>query len=194
MNKVFGIGFHKTGTTTLAQALEHFDYRYCGVRHDLVEPIRQGHLEPVFDVVDQYDLVEDNPWPLIYKELDQHYPGSKFILMVRETERWINSTMNHFSGRTTPMREWIYGVGDPVGHRERYIEVYENHNREVQDYFRQRPDDLLVVNWEKGDGWSELCAFLHLEIPDLPMPHANRGRYQKKATSLRGKLMGLLGR
>ena len=192
MNKVFGIGFHKTGTTTLAQALAHFGYRWCGVRHDLVEPIRRGDLEPVWRVADDHDLVQDNPWPLIYRELDEHYPDSKFILMVRETDRWIRSAMNHFSGRSTPMREWIYGVGDPTGHRELYIEVYERHNREVQEYFADRPDDLLVVNWERGDGRNELCPFLGLEVPDIPMPHANKGQYgEAKASSGRG-LRGLL--
>ena len=39
-NKLFGIGFHKTGTTTLRYSLEALVYKVCGPRQDLLDPIK----------------------------------------------------------------------------------------------------------------------------------------------------------
>ena len=71
------------------------------------------------------------------------------------------------------MREWIYGVGSPKGHEEVYVERYERHQREVIEYFRDRPADLLMLDLTRGEGWGKLCPFLGLSIPGAPFPHAN---------------------
>jgi len=34
--------------------------------------------------------------------------------------------------------------------------------------------NCLVVCWENGDGWKELCEFLNVPIPDVPFPHLNK--------------------
>lgn len=188
MNKIFGIGFHRTGTTTLRRVFKTLGFSCCGWRPDLVEAIRQKNFAPVSQLVDQFDSCQDNPWPLIYQELDQHYPNSKFILTVRDSERWIRSMVNYFDRETTPMREWIYGNGKgcPRGNEALYLARYEKHNEEVLAYFQDRPDDLLVVNWEKGDGWEKVCAFLGKDIPNVPLPHVNRSL--RRATRLWRKL------
>ena len=38
-----------------------------------------------------------------------------------------------------------------------------------------RPEDLLIVDWEKGQGWKELCSFLNKSVPNVSFPHDNRG-------------------
>jgi hypothetical protein len=122
------------------------------------------------------DAVQDNPWPLLYRELDAELPGSRFILTVRPTDAWWQSVAGHFGGRSTPMREWIYGpgAGDPSGHEAVYRARYERHNAEVRTHFADRPGDLLVLRLVEGEGWPELCAFLDRPVPDAPFPHTNR--------------------
>jgi hypothetical protein len=44
----------------------------------------------------------------------------------------------------------------------------------VHDYFRERPDDLLVLNICAGEGWERLCPFLGQDVPGIPFPWANR--------------------
>jgi hypothetical protein len=56
---------------------------------------------------------------------------------------------------------------------ERKCKIYNEHNNAVKEYFVGRPDDLLVVCWEEGHGWSEICGFLGLPVPELPFPHKN---------------------
>ena len=57
--------------------------------------------------------------------------------------------------------------------------TYEDHNKVVLEYFKDRPNDLLVFCWEDGDSWDKLCAFLRAEVPDTPIPHLNKGSYHK---------------
>jgi len=48
-----------------------------------------------FDFLKEYDRATDSPIPSIFLELDTHYPGSKFILTVRDPDEWIKSEENH---------------------------------------------------------------------------------------------------
>jgi hypothetical protein len=178
--KVFCIGFHKTGTTSLAAALERLGYRVTGPNGVKDPDIGRNVYSMAAKLVEKYDAFQDNPWPIIYKEMDRQYPGSKFILTLRSSESWIDSQVRHFGYRATPMREWIYGIGYPRSNEQIYIDVFERHNEEVCSYFRQRPDDLLVMDLAKGDGWERLCPFLGKEIPNIPFFHANLARDREK--------------
>jgi hypothetical protein len=183
-SKVFGIGFQKTGTTSLKLALELLGYRVAGkiaVHHPHVGRVIH---QRAFRELENYDAFQDNPWPLLYGELDQLCPGSRFILTLRPTDAWIRSVVRHFGTVDTPMREWIYGAGHPLGNEERYATRYDAHNREVLEYFADRPQDLLVFRTGEGHGWPELCGFLGREIPDEAFPHGN-SRTEREAKSQR---------
>jgi hypothetical protein len=183
--KIFCIGFHKTGTSSLAVALKLLGYRVRSIGNEFNDAnIARTVYEKAFALVEKYDAFRDNPWPIIYQELDRKFPGSKFILTLRPPASWMNSVVRYFGRRTTPMREWIYGAGCPLGNEELYLARYERHNREVREYFRDRPDDLLVMSLTEGEGWEKLCRFLGKEMPAVPFPHANnaekRGRRAKR--------------
>lgn len=178
--KVFCIGFHKTGTTSLEKALELLGYRVTGPNGTRDPDIASKVYDMADELVQQYDAFQDNPWPVIYREMDEKYPGSKFILTMRSPESWISSQVRDFGLRETPMRQWIYGAGCPEGNEAIYVARYERHNREVLEYFRDRPDDLLVMDLPKGDGWRKLCGFLDEPIPDEPFPHANKASVSRR--------------
>ncbi len=176
---IFCIGFHKTGTTSLAVALKALGYRVTGPNGVNDPNIENNVLSMAYKLVEKYDAFQDNPWPIIYKELDAKYPGNKFILTLRSPDTWIKSQVMHFGCKHTPMRKWIYGVGCPEGNEDIYIKRFEDHNKEVLDYFKNRPKDLLVMDLAQGDGWDKLCPFLGVEIPNLPFPHANKADERK---------------
>jgi hypothetical protein len=175
--KIFGIGFHKTGTSTLAVALTKMGYSVCNHRLDLLP-------------------FEDNPWPLLYEILDHQYPGSKFILTFRDEKKWIKSIVNYFGKESTPMREWIYSVGSPQNQEKVYLDRYRQHNQEVIEYFKDRPQDLLVISWEKGHGWKELCEFLEQPLITQPFPHVNKSPQktllQRIKNSVKQKIKAIL--
>ena len=169
--KVFCVGFHRTGTSSLRAALEILGYRVCGsVATEDPDVAARVH-EIAFGLLDDYDAFEDNPWPVLWRELDARRPGSRFILTIRPASAWVRSVVRFFGEKTTPMREWIYGAGSPVGSEDLYRARFERHNQEVVEYFRDRPGDLLVLRITEGEGWPELCSFLGRPLPEEPFPH-----------------------
>ena len=171
--KVFCIGFHKTGTKSLALALRSLGYRVRGP-DGAQDPVIAEHAVAIaLASATDYDAFNDNPWPLLYKTLDATFPGSRFILSLRDENRWIQSVLAYFGTKDTAMRQWIYGVGTPCGNEATYLARYRRHSEEVIEYFKGR-DDLLVMDLERGDGWPELCTFLDVPAPNAPFPHLNR--------------------
>jgi hypothetical protein len=180
--KVFCIGFHKTGTTTLEVALQKLGYRVTG-SFGTKDPDIAGKVhEMAYALAERFDAFEDNPWPILYRQLDQRFPGSKFILTRRPAEAWIRSQVKDFASTETPMRRLIYGetAGCPEGNESTYVDRYERHNREVLEYFADRPDDLLVMDIPADAHWEHLCAFLGAEVPAEPFPHANKASLSRR--------------
>jgi hypothetical protein len=173
--RVFCIGWHKTGTTTLGLALVQLGYSVVGCRLDMVHPLRRGDLNAVLDTAGEYDAVQDVPWAALFKELDERYPGSRFILTQREESSWLKSARRHFGDAYVPLHEWLYGEGVLQGHETLYLERFRRHDREVREYFRGREEDLLIMDLQAGDSWDALCGFLGHDRPNRLFPHANKG-------------------
>lgn len=178
--KIFGVGWPKTGTSTLRQCFIILGYTHKGYSEDLFDNVYQATRAAA-----RFETFQDLPWYLYYKELDQDYPGSKFVLTIRDSNRWVSSYRNALAKQEPSLRRAldetrrkIYGVPFPDVKDEQLIERYERHNTEVRLYFRDRPDDLLIVDWEKGDGWKQLCSFMKREAPRRAFPHANKGNYR----------------
>ncbi len=193
--KIIGIGFGKTGTSTLAACLRRFGYRHLTWDKHLYDAWADGNLQVVWQALQQYDSFDDWPWPMLYREVDARYPGSKFILTTRaDVDIWLKSLRTHADRRAGRTRVWQSfgmrpGEFDAAKARQRYLQ----HIDEVRAYFRDRPGDLLEICWERGDGWQQLAAFLGLPAPDEPLPHAYKtpndwlyrlGRLQKKMLPL----------
>ena len=180
--KIFGLGFHKTGSTTLETALITLGYSATGnlgKQELLYQALKEKEWKLIEDFLLPYDGFRDMPWPLFYKELDKHFPGSKFILTTRSEQNWLESCVNHYKEDGNPFFEKIYGEGNhfPVGNEEIWLHRYREHNREIKSYFKDRPNDFLELSWEDGDGWEKICTFLDKPIPDRDFPHANKGKY-----------------
>ena len=189
-SKVFGIGFQKTGTSSLRRALKMLGYRVAGPNWINDPDIQETVYEKAFGIIDRFDAFQDNPWPILYKELAERYPTSKFILTIRPVDEWILSAVKHFGSNVTPMRTWIYGIGNPVGNEERYQDRYTRHNNEVMAYFRDQPERLLIMNITEGDGWDLLCPFLDMEIPETAFPHANKWEWREERRKRRRDMRG----
>ena len=174
--KVFCIGFHKTGTKSIARALEILGYRVTGPNGARDPRIAERALPMALDIASRFDAFNDNPWPILFRELDVAFPGSRFILTQRAPDRWIDSVVRHFGDERTPMREWIYGAGrgSPRGNEPAYLDRYRRHNSEVVAYFSGR-DCFLAMDITAGDGWQALCNFLEVPMRDESFPHINPG-------------------
>ncbi len=176
--KVFCIGFHKTGTTTMGEALEILGYRVTGPNGTKDPDIATTLIPMVERLAVEYDAFQDNPWPLVYRRMDMLFPGSKFILTLRDEDKWYKSTLDDFGERDLPMRALIYGPGHghPAGNEAVYKRRMRRHNAEVREHFRERPHDLFTMELARDAGWDGLCAFLGKPVPARPFPHSNTKR------------------
>lgn len=193
--KIFCIGFHKTGTSSMGRAMEILGYSVMGARGTRDPDIARNAPALAEKYVPLFDAFQDNPWPILYRHLDRRYPGSKFILTVRDPNSWLHSILKHCGSRSTPMREWIYGHGNPRGHEREYLSRYVRHNEEVrQDFAGREGKDFLVMDLPGGDGWDRLCPFLGHEMVDREFPHRNRAGDRDKKVWIKRDVEALLGR
>ncbi|MCF7805933.1 MAG: hypothetical protein K9N46_15720 [Candidatus Marinimicrobia bacterium] len=176
-HKIFGVGLQRTGTTSLDRALQILGYRAIHGPYELIHGLDS-------ELLNQYDAFTDNPVPLLYQELDRAYPGSKFILTVRPLEDWLGSVEWLFTqGYSTYQREKFPEIhqiheaiyGRKMFDREVFAETWRRHREEVQNYFQDRPGDLLVLDLHENFNWETLCPFLETEIPNQRIPHRHKG-------------------
>jgi hypothetical protein len=174
--KIVGVGLNKTGTKTLRTCLLYWGFRHLSYSKDAFDSWRHGRYDDLLALVDAYDSFEDWPWPLIFRQIDEKFPNTKFVLTRRkDAETWFSSLCKH-ADRTGPtdFRKSIYGFEMPHAHKTEHVQFYENHIESVRNYFRNRPADLLEVCWEEGDQWERLSGFLGFDCPKIPFPHANK--------------------
>jgi hypothetical protein len=154
-----------------------------------VDDFSRGELDGIMALARNNDSFEDWPWILLYETMDRAFPESKFILTMRDSKKWVRSYENmllnpqQVTEDLHRLRRILYGLPFPDVTAAQLITRYEQHNTAVQKYFEDRQHSLLIVNWEAGDGWPELCAFLQRKIPAVPFPHANKGNYLKNRIS-----------
>jgi hypothetical protein len=189
--RVFGIGLHKTATTSLHRAFQllGFDSLHWG----------SGEAPVIWEEVncagrsktlERFYAACDLPIPLLYRQLDRAYPGSKFVLTVRAEAEWLRSVERLWDARYNATRwEWdVWPISNRL-HQTLYgrtdfdattmLERYRRHNAEVRDYFRGRPEDLLVLDMSAGAGWPELCGFLGSPVPLVPYPREYATKLQE---------------
>lgn len=179
--RVFAIGWQKTGTTTIGHALIALGYKVIGCRLDLAWSLLEDNREPALALMECFDACQDVPWAALFRDLDARFPGSKFILTSRDEMSWLDSARRHFKSSDIPLHRWLYGEGRLVGNENLYLEKYRQHNEAVRSYFADREADLLQLKLEDGLDWQPLCSFLGVDAPDRSFPHENKS-WDKKAS------------
>jgi len=181
--KVFGIGYPKTGTTTLGACLKRLGYKHKTFDMNLAAEVRRGSNASTIEAAKKYESFEDWPWFLVYEALDKAYPSSKFILTKRRNaDAYVASARRHRERQGVYERDFqeptwwrdVFDYAPNYWDEELYKNQYNLHNESVIKYFDGRPNKLLVVCWEDGCGWNELCDFLGRPVVKDIFPHLNK--------------------
>lgn len=201
-SKVFCVGRNKTGTTSLKQAM--IDLGYVVGDQRKAEMMMKDWGQRDFKKLVRYcrtaQFFQDIPFslPYTYQAVDMAFPGSKFILTIRDAESWYDSMLNFhmldsvhgnkakslellktanycYKGFAYDTKVLVYDLpGDDPYHKETLIEHYDFHNKMVKDYFKNRPNDLLVLDVREPDSYQALCLFLGKSCEQKFFPWQNR--------------------
>lgn len=180
MGMIFGIGMSKTGTHTLNACLEILGFR--SIHYPDPTLMKAGKFD---EALAGYDAATDISVSAYFRELDIAYPGSKFILTLRDIESWLRSVEDHRTRREhelsnpdcpkAAVREVIYGTRQ--FDRVTFVNAYWTHVEQVRDHFYRRSKDLLELDLCSGEGWERLCPFLGVPIPERAIPRLNQTRF-----------------
>lgn len=165
---MFCIGYVRTGTTSFGAAM-----RMLGFRHATFEPhiyrdwFKKGRLDKILRYAMSYDSFDDLP----YSRLDvialctEHFPNSKFVLLERDPDQWLESWLAHRSSLRLPAphapekaRAWLLARNDYLKH---FFHTSAMQHR------------LMSMDITRGEGFEKLCPFLNKPQPDAPFPWRN---------------------
>mmetsp|Transcript_63222 Transcript_63222/g.148475 ORF Transcript_63222/g.148475 Transcript_63222/m.148475 type:complete len:253 (-) Transcript_63222:29-787(-) len=195
--KVLDVGAPRTGTQSMHAALDvlgfktlHSGYEWHKRQAWCSYVFEKGPLAPALATLEGYDAAMDEPFQLVYEEIMEAFPSSKFILTISDPEKWYHSYVdlatsmktvalavrgagNNHSGLPkicTAARYWGCDFANASASEEskkQCVENYLKHNEQVQQIIPA--DRLLVYNW--ADGWAPLAHFMGKAIPDEDFPH-----------------------
>jgi len=202
--KIFCIGRNKTGTTSLEQALKSFGYKLGDQARAelLMDEWAKRDFRKIIKFCKTANAFQDAPfsYDFTFQALDSAFPESKFILTIRNNaNEWYESVTRfhtklvgknrlptasdlkefpyRYKGWIWEQAQALYGIDETTLYdKEIYTKHYENYNARVLDYFRQRPNDLLILNIEDPSSMKSLCDFLDIKFTGQQMPHLNQSK------------------
>ena len=166
----------KTGTTSTGRALSLLGYNvHSGpwwsegmLADDWYKTPEEWpkYYDLIKEKTTHYTAFQDYPWMYCYDKCYEWYPDAKFILTTRDPD----------SLAASEKRFWIRNGASEANIPKAEVfktRLVENEKR-IHEFFSDKQHSLLVVNYENGDGWKELCEFLGHSVPNIPFPHLNR--------------------
>ena len=200
--KYFCIGRNKTGTTSLKTAFEDLGFPVGDqvTAEQLANKYYfDGNFQPIIAYCESAQVFQDAPfsWAETFKYLDKAYPGSKFILTVRDdAEQWYRSitkfhakrfghghipTANELRAARYVAKGFVYksvklhgAPDDDIYNKQILMDHYNRHNQAVMEYFRDRPQDLLVINLSERGSYRKFVDFLGVASNRNEFPWKNK--------------------
>ncbi len=193
--KIIGAGWGRTGTKSLKLSLEHLGLGPCHHMSSISEDPKlltpwadaaAGKTQDWEAVFDGYQAQLDWPGTRYWRELAVAFPKAQIILTLRDPDDWyasmertiIQSFRTRHDLQDANRKALLDMAAELVGNqifdnkledRASAIRKFNQHIADVQKEIS--PERLLVLN--VSDGWSPLCRFLDLPIPDIKFPMVN---------------------
>lgn len=195
--KIFCVGFNKTGTTSLGKAMGELGFSVGDQK--IAENLHREYSQRDFKKIIRHSC------PFTYIALDLNFKDAKFILTVRDSsEQWYNSISKFHSLKwgkngNLPSKEdlieadyvfkgypWIMNrimfqsPEDNPYDKNILIAAYERHIENVQEYFKDRPNSLLVLNVAEEGAYQKLSAFLNIKTDKTDFPWLKKTELNKR--------------
>ena len=200
MSKIFVLGYNKTGTKSLSNALEYLGYKvlHTGSTGDFIGFLdRIGNnlnkSKNVLDGLEGYDCYIDYPFyePTVFSHIISEYPDAKYISLTRNLDDYVEAVLEDKIKRLKQgsFDNWNWlGVGDEEvfknypDYQKQWIKgrTEFKHDSNISLLFKNNINYLNMNICDNGDGWEKLCKFLDKEVPNADFPHNNKTiKYEK---------------
>ena len=196
--KVICAGFSKTGTSSLAKALQILGYTVRDHQHHRYNDTDEwlglyyrGEEPDYASLYENVDAVIGLPASSWYEEISKVFPEAKVVLTVRwdGEDGWVKSWareaefifnpgfLKRLLIRSINRKEWLFmdaiclasfGTITPTS-TVLAKKKYREHNERVQAVIPK--EKLLIYNLKQG--WKPLCEFLGCDVPDQEYPWMN---------------------
>lgn len=192
--KVVCVGQPKTGTKTMAEIFNLLGYKtnsnpLClNITNDYIlldNNIKYYTHSIINDCdinIDLFDAFHDYPYSFNYEYIYKCYPDTKFILTIRNSEKWFNSfmTYQYIPGAVSHnvlLQLYNHKILS-LENKEEIINQYNTYNNNIQQFFIDKPNSLLVISIcdainEENDLLYKISKFLDVNI-NFNLPHMNK--------------------
>jgi len=190
MKKIFGIGWPKTGTSSLGFALKNLGYKHLKGHwknsNKLMPYWINNQYDKLFKIANQYQSFEDIPWAAndFFIHLNKEFPNSKFILTIRDQNDWLLSLKKMVINVLKPkihtgyflFHNKIFGHNYFPKNDSYYTEIYKCRNNMIIQYFENH-HNFFILDVSKDNSWIDFYHFLNKEVPTKnPFPHKNKSK------------------
>ena len=190
---VIGAGVGRTGTYSLKLAINQVGLGVCHHMEEVLHsmptqvPLWSAAVSGEADwsrIYNGYNSAVDWPTACFFRELVEEFPKAKFVLTLRDPERWADSfgatiykLLSGADQAPQEMRAWlemasevIAKTGFPAGlERDQLVAAFNSHNKAVKETI---PASQLLV-FDVRQGWGPLCDFLGVPMPEGDFPRTN---------------------
>ena len=155
-NKIFCIGYNKTGTSSLEVVLRALGYELPDQGQQelrLTQQLYDGNFRPLVEFCSKYDAFQDSPFSkgVVFAQADCLFPNSKFVLSVRDPDKWYESLVRyHLAGILKQQGITDVSQVNEETYKDKTVYLYENYSyANVKRIISRVVDGKLVHDWSR---------------------------------------------
>lgn len=190
MKKVFNVSKPRSATQSMNEFLNNLGYRSM---HWIPNHIDDDYdsftsekdmIDAITPLEETFNAFNDFPYTILYDHFANKYPDAQFIMINRDPDDWYNSFKRLLINKGTAsdsrlltnFEKVYYGKYIEIDYekqtqlsKKQFIEFYEAHKKEVENYF-SGTGRLLSIHLSDNNISEKICQFLGI-VSDLPFPN-----------------------
>jgi len=152
-NKIFCVGYNKTGSTTLETVLRLYGFNLPNQPEQelrLTKRVFSTDYTELKTFINHYDAFQDMPFSegMTYVAADALFPNSRFILSERDPDDWFDSMNRYFRKKYLSGSDSEKITEQLVSQKFNYLFPGYNHLKK-EIFLTSFKDDSNVVDWDK---------------------------------------------
>jgi hypothetical protein len=179
-NKIFCVGWAKTGTSSLRRALEDFNLKVAPPWTDITIHSVQKTDNTIKEYFDQFDVLN----PTKYQEMERLYPNSLYICTYhnpietayRMAKHNYNKPLDSLRYPESVSQDNLYQYGWS-NYKEKIHQIIEHYDG-IFKYFYEKRERFLTIDIirEPKASYELLCEFLQAMPNYETFPHINKNK------------------